>query len=304
MEKIKLIFESVLDFFHLDALGDKTQEILFFVFIMFVTYACGRITRFFTRRYANRYAKLVNADPTNFNFWGNFSVASIYIIGVGVAIYTVPVLRTAAVPLFAGAGVLAAIIGFASQQAFSNVISGIFLVIFKPFRVDDLVDIDGGKYSGYIEDITIRHTVIRSFKNQRIIIPNAVISSSTITNYNLTDEKACKHFEVFITYESNMIRAMEIIQEEALRHPLCIDNREEDDIKAGEPVVKVLVTALNTIGVKLRANVWTKNPDDAFEVGCDLNKTIKLRFDAENIHFAVVQDPFGVGVQAGGASAR
>lgn len=267
--------------------NEKTLQFFISCMIILSTYIIGRITRFIMRSYATRYVQLVKADPTNFNFLSNFSVAAIYVMGIAVAIYAVPVLRAAALPLFAGAGVLAAIIGFASQQAFSNIISGIFLVIFKPFRVGDLIDVDN-KYSGYVEDITIRHTVLRSFKNQRIVIPNSSISSATIINHNLTDEKICKQFEVVITYDSDLNLALDIIQEEALKHPLCIDNRTDEEIAANEPIIRLRVLELGNIGVKVRANIWTNNPDDAFSIGTDMNRTIKHRFDVAGIHFATV----------------
>ena len=56
---------------------------------------------------------------------------------------------------------------FKCQTVMSNIISGIFIVIFKPFRVDDLVTV-GEKLRGKVEDITLRHTVIRDFENKSI----------------------------------------------------------------------------------------------------------------------------------------
>jgi len=71
--------------------------------------------------------------------------------------------------MLAGAGILAVAVGFASQAALSNIISGVFVVIFKPFRVGDRLKIN--ELTGVVEDITLRHTVIRDLENKRIIIP-------------------------------------------------------------------------------------------------------------------------------------
>ena len=60
---------------------------------------------------------------------------------------------------------MVAIIGFASQKAFSNIISGIFILIFKPFRVKDTIEfLDSTK--GVVEEITLRHTIIRNYENR------------------------------------------------------------------------------------------------------------------------------------------
>ena len=123
---------------------------------------------------------------------------------------TIPKLKSLGVTIFAGAGILAAIIGFASQAAFSNIVSGIFIVIFKPFRVGDIVKISN-LYSGIVEDITLRHTVISDFENKRLIIPNSVISAETIHNSNILDNKICNHIWYGISYDSDVDLATSII---------------------------------------------------------------------------------------------
>lgn len=95
------------------------------------------------------------------------------------AVYETNALRTVATSLLAGAGILAVAVGFASQQALSNIVSGIMIVIFKPFRVNDRLNI-GTTFNGIVEDITLRHTVIRDFENKRIIVPNMVISQECL----------------------------------------------------------------------------------------------------------------------------
>ena len=124
--------------------------------------------------------------------------------------YFTPSLRALGTTIFAGAGIFAAIIGFASQQAFSNIIGGIFIVIFKPFRVGDLIEI-GVASKGTVEDITLRHTVIRDFENKRIVIPNSAISSETILNSHLKDGRINRRIEFRVFLDTDIDRAIEII---------------------------------------------------------------------------------------------
>jgi small-conductance mechanosensitive channel len=203
-------------------------------------------------------------------------------VGVGFAIYTIPALRTLSVSLLAGAGILAVIIGFASQAAFSNIISGIFIVIFKPFRVGDRLKI-GTDVTGVVEDITLRHTVIRNFENKRLIIPNSVISNETLENASIGDEKICRWVEIGISYDSDIDKAMKIMEQEAMKHPDYIDNRTEEEKENKEPAVRVRVLGFGDSSVNLRAWVWAKDPPAAFRLGTDLNKSIKERFDKEGI---------------------
>ena len=231
-------------------------------------------------------------DPTNYLFLRHLIIGVIYLVGMGVAVYTVPELRGLASSMLAGAGILAVAVGFASQHALSNVISGMFIVIFKPFRVNDRITVrDMG---GVIEDITLRHTVIRNFENRRIIIPNSLISDEILVNADFGDGKICKWIEVSISYESNIDLAKQIMRDETMAHPLLIDNRNEEQIAAGEPQVMVRVLALQDSGILLRAWAWTEGQADSFVLGCDLYESIKKRFDREGIeipypHRTVVQ---------------
>lgn len=249
------------------------------------------VGRFF-RGLIKRSTDEMKNDPTNYLFLRHLIVGVIYLVGIGVAVYTVPELRGLASSMLAGAGILAVAIGFASQHALSNLISGMFIVIFKPFRVNDRITVrDMG---GVIEDITLRHTVIRNFENRRIIIPNALISDEILINSDFGDEKICKWIEVSISYESDIDLAKQIMRDETMAHPLLIDNRNEEQIAAGEPQVMVRVLALQDSGILLRAWAWTEGQADSFVLGCDLYESIKKRFDREGIeipypHRTVVQ---------------
>lgn len=249
------------------------------------------VGRFF-RSLIKRSTDEMKNDPTNYLFLRHLIIGIIYLVGIGVAVYTVPELRGLASSMLAGAGILAVAVGFASQHALSNVISGMFIVIFKPFRVNDRITVrDMG---GVIEDITLRHTVIRNFENRRIIIPNALISDEIVVNADFGDGKICKWIEIGISYESDIDLAKQIMREEAMAHPLLIDNRNAEQIAAGEPIVMVRLLALQDSGILLRAWAWAEGQADSFVLGCDLYESIKKRFDREGIeipypHRTIVQ---------------
>jgi small-conductance mechanosensitive channel len=92
---------------------------------------------------------------------------------------------------------------------------------------------------------------------------------------------------------ADLNKAIEIIQDEARKHRYFIDNRSENDRARGEYDVMVRVMTFLDSGIQLRAYVWTRNPNDAFDLKCDLNKSIKERFDQagivlSNLHHLVV----------------
>lgn len=74
-----------------------------------------------------------------------------------------------------------------------------------------------------------------------------------------------------------------IIREEAEKHPNLIDNRSEEDIAKGKDKVTIRVIALGEYGIKIRAYLWSEDNFHGWVLKCDLNVSVKKRFDAENI---------------------
>jgi len=254
--------------------------------ILFLTFIAAAVFRFSFNRMVIRNATLMKNDPTNYKFLQHAVVAVIYLVGVSLAITTIPQLKSVANSLLAGAGILAVAVGFASQHALSNIISGFFIILFKPFRVNDRLEVRD--LEGIVEDITLRHTVIRDFENRRILIPNTVISDEVIINSNFGENKICKWIEMNISFDSDLDLAMSIIREEIDQHPLHIDPRSEEDIEKGKEKIPVRVLRLNDdASIRLRGWAWAANAPDGFLMSCDLFESIKKRFDQVGVKLAL-----------------
>jgi len=242
----------------------------------------SKILRTLLSKFLQIASKKLNVDATQYNFLNNGISFILYICALIFIFYAIPGLRALGVTLFAGAGVAAAIILFASQQAFSNIINGIFIIIFKPFRVGDIIKV-GTLRVGKIEDITLRHTVIRDFENRRIIIPNTVIGAETLVNSSIKEELICNFVEFGISYDSDVNKAIEIIRDEAIKHLNYIDNRTREEKKNNIHPVLVRVIGFGDSSVNLRAFIWTKDHTSGFILKCDLFKSVKERFDKEGV---------------------
>lgn len=240
------------------------------------------IVRLLIKRYFVKASARFHIEQTTSRFFMNAASFIIWLIAIGIIISHIPSLKAFALTFFASAGIFVAIIGFAAQQAFSNIINGIFIVFSKPFRVGDLIKVSSQEY-GIVEDITLRHTIIRNFENKRIIIPNAIVGSETIVNDTIKDSKICKLIEVGISYDSDIELAKRIISEVAIAHTLCIDNRTEEQIAENLSQVEVRLISFDDSSLKLRAYVWTSSPFSAMKMHSDINQAIKKRFDAEGV---------------------
>ncbi|MFN4122810.1 MAG: mechanosensitive ion channel family protein [Flavobacteriales bacterium] len=228
-------------------------------------------------------AELLNVDQTKYTFLRHLATTIIYFLAIVVIIYSIPSLRSFSVSLFASAGIFAAFIGLASQQAFSNIINGIFIVTSKPFKVNDRIELNNPPLSGMVEDITLRHTVLRDFQNRRIVIPNSVMGAQIIINANLYDEKIRRQIDFSVDYDTNIDHAIAVIIEECLKHPLCIDNRTPEQKEQNLPIVDVRLVEFGASELRIRAFAWAANPADAFALHTELNIAVKKRFDQEGI---------------------
>ncbi|WP_033417669.1 mechanosensitive ion channel family protein [Cytophaga aurantiaca] len=221
-------------------------------------------------------------DPTSHRFLRYLAVLGIYFFGIILAILAFPSLRGTAHTALGGAGVIALIAGVASQEALSNIVGGIFIIIFKPFKINDIIEISGAMI-GTVTDITLRHTTIRNSENKMIVVPNAIINKEKIINYDLGNSKCCQMIEIGISYTSNIDLAKEIMRLECEAHPNLIEYRTLLEIKNEVPKVIVRVIELAESAVILRAWAWSKDYTSGFIMKCDLYESIKKRFDKENI---------------------
>lgn len=269
MESVQLFFENYELFF---------QIVLIVIFTVLLAKIINRVYKKFLARSAEK----GDINLTTFKFMEHSISTIVYLIGLSFAISMIEFLKPLAQSIIAGAGILAIAVGFAAQQALGNVISGVFIVISKPYQIGDRISMQDG-LRGVVEDISLRHTVIRNFENQRIIIPNSVMSSQILTNSNYTDTKICRLINIGISYDSDIDLAKKIMSEEIINHPLNIDIRSEEDVEKGTPRLTVRLLELGESSVVLRAWAWAKDAPDAFVMECDVLESIKKRFDRSGI---------------------
>lgn len=220
-------------------------------------------------------------DKTTVVFLRKVCIYTIYVVGGIMILRTIPGLQTLGTSLLAGAGVFAMAIGFASQEALSNFISGVFIVVAKPYRIGDFIQVNG--HVGHVDDISLRHTIINQLDNRKIIIPNSKMNSADIVNSSIGPTETCSAVEVGVSYDTDLKVAMTIMREECMKHPKLVDMRTEADKAAGVPQVVIRVIELGNSAITLRAWCWTASYGDAFVIKCDLLESIKNRFDQEKI---------------------
>lgn len=235
------------------------------------------------KRILNNFLKRNKLDENNFIFLHRILNGVVYtLLGFGITIQIIP-LNQLALSVLASSGVAVLVVGFASQEAFSNIVSGFFISFFRPFSIGHLVNLPNNNITGTIENITLRHTVIKTGENNRVIIPNSIINKAIIENKDIIDKTASRALNISIDYHSDIDLARQIMLEEALKNPLLYDHRTKKEIKEETPQLKVIVSNLKDSSIELRMTLWARSSGDAANLLAELRESIIKRFNREGI---------------------
>lgn len=211
-------------------------------------------------------------DETVVRYMLRIKNLAIFLIAALVYASLVPSLKALVAAFVAGAGVTALVLGFAAKSALANLVSGLFLAIYRPFHIGDKVTIED-EY-GTVEDITLRHTVVRTWEYKRLVIPNEKIDSMTLINYSIIDPLMLCTVELGVSYDTDIDLARRLVLEEANKCPYR-------DEKAEEPIVRVISHGDFSIG--LRLYLWVAEADDYWLAKFWILEHIKKRFDREGV---------------------
>jgi small-conductance mechanosensitive channel len=169
------------------------------------------------------------------------------------------------------AGALGIGIGFGLQNIVNNFISGLILLFERPIKLGDRIILDGEW--AIVRKIGLRSTVIETYNQAEIIVPNSQLISEKVTNLTHSNSRARITIDVGVAYGENIERVLEILKEEAKNNPTVL--------KYPEPSPLFVAFGASSLDFKLR--VWLDNFDQSLDVKSDLSVAIYKRFDKEGI---------------------
>lgn len=188
-----------------------------------------------------------------------------------------------ATALLASSGIIAVVVGLASQEAASNLVAGGMILFTRPYKIGDYIVIKDHDIQGTVVDITFRQTIINTLNNTTLIIPNITMNGAIIENTSRLASTKANFLYFTIGYQDDIDQAMDIIRSAIMNHPQFIDPRIEHSSLSLNEAIPVLVTNLADSGVELRATVYSKDSGTGFTMCADLRKTVKEAFDANGI---------------------
>ena len=131
---------------------------------------------------------------------------------------------------------------------------------------------------GYVESIRFRHTIIRTYESNRIIVPNSTLNSATIENAFFQDARKNNYLEIEVSYGTNIDLAIDILKS------LVEKTMGEYDIESETPI-EVKVINFSTTGIDLRVVVPSKTSLDGFDMLAKIRYELVKEYEKANIHF-------------------
>ena len=210
--------------------------------------------------------KVKGMDETLIKFLENIVYYALMIIVLLTALGKLGVETTSFLAILGAAGLA---IGLALKDSLGNFASGVMIILFKPFKVDDTVT--AGGVTGTVKEVGIFNSIFVTADNQKIIVPNGAITTGSITNVNAYETRRIDLI-IGIGYKDDIKKAKEVLTNVATSNEKILVDKG----------ISVVVSELATSSVNFTINVWVKTSDYS-EVKFYLLENIKLSFDKEGI---------------------
>ena len=166
-------------------------------------------------------------------------------------------------------------VGLAMQGGLTNLVGGLMILIFKPFKVGDWIESNG--CSGSVEEITIFYTILKTLDCTRVVMPNGELANTNIKNYSANDKrKLCIDFSV--SYSSDIDKVKKVLMEVIDKEELIMHDEE----------IFVRLTNHADSALIFTVRVWTKN-SDFWAVKFNLLENVKKAFDKNKIEIPFPQ---------------
>lgn len=216
----------------------------------------GWARSFFSKKYAPHYGMLAGKVV----FYTGLSIIAVTIMGQ---------LGLSLAPLLGAAGIVGVALGFASQTSVSNIISGLFLIAEQPFKVDDIIMVNGT--TGVVISVDVLSAKLRTFDNHFVRIPNETLIKTEVRNLTRFPIRRF-NAKVSVAYKEDIAQVREIL----------LDVAHKNEHALSEPQPLIVFEAFGASSIDLLFLVWAPS-DEFLRLKNSLQEEIKARFDKEGI---------------------
>ncbi len=246
----------------LDLLMTYGPKILAAIAIFYI----GKIVAKWIKRLVTKVMTRGNVDPLIIGFTGSITYMAMMAFVIMATLGQVGIQTTSFIAILGAAGLA---IGLALQGSLANFAAGFLLIMFRPFKVGDVIEAAG--VTGKVNDIQIFTTTLKTPDNKIIIIPNAKLGSDNIVNYSAQTTRRVD-LVVGVSYDADLKEVRNILED--------IVSKDERILK--DPAHLIAVGELADNSVNFFVRVWVKS-EDYWDVFYAANETVKLRMDEAGV---------------------
>ncbi len=168
-------------------------------------------------------------------------------------------------------------IGFGLQAIVNNFVSGLILLFERPIKVMDIIE--NGSRTGRVKSLGLRATVVQTFDNAEIVIPNSELITGTVTNWTLAEKKARVRVPVGVAYGSDISQVIEILIRCANEHPLVLST----------PPPRAMFLAFGASSLDFELRAWIPDVRQRTSTLSELNQEIESEFSQAGIEIPFPQ---------------
>jgi small conductance mechanosensitive channel len=240
--------------------------------VALIIFYVGRIVAKMLVKGIHKVMRAQEVDQILEMFVCNLAYWMVMVFVIIAAISQIGVQTTSLIAVMGAAGLA---IGLALQGSLSNFAAGVLIVVFRPYRMGDFVEVAG--ISGSVVQVQILSTILKTGDNKQIVVPNAQIMNSIITNYSANNTRRVDMI-IGVSYDDNLDKVRD-----TLRELVNADSRIMQD-----PECLIAVAELADSSVNFFVRPWVAS-SDYWAVKFDLTESIKKRFDQDGISFPFPQ---------------
>lgn len=242
------------------------------ILLALLIFIIGRMVARLVARGVGKALTTARLDPILVNFAGAVVNTALLVLVIVFALSQLGLDTTSLVALVGAAGLA---VGLALKDSLAHFAAGVMLIVFRPFKLGDYVEVGG--VAGSVDKISIFSTRLKTPDNKVVTVPNGNIFGNTMTNYS---EESTRRIDlvVGISYDSDLLKAKHLLNDIVSSHEKVLK----------DPAYRIAVSELADSSVNFIVRPWV-NAADYWDVRFELLETIKLRFDAEGIEIPFPQ---------------
>jgi small-conductance mechanosensitive channel len=234
------------------------------------------------QRMSKKVGKSENAK-TSMQYIAKIIKALIYVMALIAILGKVRAFKGIGTAMLGATSVITVVVGLAAQETFGNFIAGFFLAMYQPFKVGDFVSLPEKNILGTVNEITFRHTVLKTIENAMIIIPNSVMNTAIIED-RMYGQTICSRFiRLQVAYGTNIRLMKKIIGATVVSKADYIDTRTAEEKKAGVLPVMIRVDDMLDSGLLVTFPVNAADLKTLNILASDIRIELLQKFAENNI---------------------